>query len=256
MFCLIKNIPDSAKVLYGTGNKGLFFPLVPICATIAQPEAPPPEECYLAVELGNLTTNVCHPCYGTHGKLWDWDSNRCNGGSSEPLKWEDTNCNKLFAKQWIDCFGEYNLDWSWASRKCSANPQTKWKDVKCTAPYAKKWKRENTQCTSEACLEKHNLQWQWKARECANSLTITKWKDAECSGTYAKKWKYEAPEFEDQLTDDEILLELLNPVTNSDYRIQAPCVEEEFCYIALQEDGITSIDTQETDNVFLTDCIG
>jgi hypothetical protein len=89
-------------------------------------------------------------------------------------------------------------------------------------------------------------------------LTITKWEDTECSGTYAKKWEYEAPDTEDQqTTEDEILLELLNPVIDSDYRIQAPCVEaEEFCYIALQEDGITSIDTQETDNVFLTDCIG
>ena len=164
MSCLIKNIPNSAKVLYGTGNKGLFFPLVPICETIDQPEAPPPEECYLAVELGNLLAEG-------------------------------------------DCVQKHNLDWSWASRKCAASDiDTKWSNTKCTDQYAKKWKYE--------------------------AITTT------LSG------------------NDEIWLELLNPVIDSDYRIQAPCVGAvEFCYIALEEDGVTSIDIQETEDVFLTDCI-
>jgi hypothetical protein len=51
--CLIKNIPDSAKVLYGTGNKGLFFPLTSPCKIVAQSDTSPVVEefCYLAVEL-------------------------------------------------------------------------------------------------------------------------------------------------------------------------------------------------------------
>jgi len=169
MSCLIKNIPDSAKVLYGTGNKGLFFPLVPICATIAQPDAPPVVDdfCYLAVELGNF------PVVETG-----------------------------------DCVQKHCLDWSWQSRKCSVSDL----DVK--------------------------------------------WKDTKSIETYAKKWKYEAGVDCEEAFNDEILLELLNPVSEGDYRISAPCVgEEEFCYIALQEDGITSIDKEETDEVFLTDCI-
>ena len=70
-----------------------------------------------------------------------------------------------------------------------------------------------------------------------------------------KNGKYEAGVDCEELFNDEILLELLNPVSEGDYRISAPCVEEDFCYIALQEDGITSIDKEETDEVFLTDCI-
>jgi hypothetical protein len=250
MSCLIKNIPNSAKVLYGTGNKGLFFHLVPICETVPQPDAPPPEECYLAVELGNLTSNASDPCYGTHERVWNWESNVC-GHSSDVVTWENTNNNQSLAKQWIDCFGDYNLDWSWKERKCASLVQTKWKDTKCSASYAKTWKERPL-----ICFEKHNLEWQWKARECTdNSTTMVKWKDAECSGTYNKKWKYEAPDPVEELTDDEILLELLNPVTDNDYRIQAPCVEIDFCYIALEEDGVTSIDQQETNDVFLTDCL-
>lgn len=165
MSCLIKNIPDSAKVLYGTGNKGLFFPLVPVCEIIAQPDAPPVVDdfCYLAVELGNLPSTD-------------------------------------------NCYGKHCLDWSWGARKCpSSDISIKWSDTKCTEQYAKKWKQEDPE---EACF------------------------------------------------DDEILLELLNPIEDSDYRIQAPCVEAiDFCYIALEEDGVTSIDIQETEDVFLTDCL-
>lgn len=165
MSCLIKNIPESAKVLYGTGNKGLFFPLVPVCEIIAQPDAPPVVDdfCYLAVEIGNLLAEG-------------------------------------------NCVQKYNLDWSWLSRQCSVSgTNTTWSNTKCLSGYAKKWKFE------EAIIP--------------------------LSG------------------NDEILLELLNPVEESDYRIQAPCVEVEICYIALEEDGVTSIDIEETEDVFLTDCV-
>lgn len=52
MSCLIKNIPDSAKALYGTGNKGLFFPVSPVCEIIDQPEIP---FCYLVLEEDGIT---------------------------------------------------------------------------------------------------------------------------------------------------------------------------------------------------------
>ena len=53
MRCLIKNIPKTAKDLIGTGNKGLFFPVTPICQVLPQYEI---EEdfCTLAVELSSL----------------------------------------------------------------------------------------------------------------------------------------------------------------------------------------------------------
>jgi hypothetical protein len=164
--CAIKNIPNSAKILYGTGNKGILFPLFNECEAIAQPDAPPVVDdfCYLAVELGNLMAEG-------------------------------------------DCVQKHNLDWSWASRKCTA------------------------------------------------SDTDTTWKKTQCSEEYAKKWKYEA--ITTPLSgNDEIWLEFLNPVINSEYRIQAPCVEAiDFCYIALEEDGVTSIDQEESTDVFLTDCL-
>lgn len=55
MSCLLKNIPPDDYNLYGTGNRGLHFPLQSICGTVDQPYVVI-EECYLALEEDGFTS--------------------------------------------------------------------------------------------------------------------------------------------------------------------------------------------------------
>jgi len=87
-------------------------------------------------------------CRGKYDIRWFWDD--LTQSSLNTIKWEQTQQNSIYEKQWFDetrCFEKHCKNWSWADlQRVNA---VSWQDTETAADFEKKWMFEanDTVCT-------------------------------------------------------------------------------------------------------------